>query len=328
MEAKIRKTQQRITEWYEFYEGKVYVSRSGGKDSDVLGDIIKKLYPDVPQIFIDTGLEYESVRKHGKEVSTKVLKPAMPFTNVIKRYGYPIISKDVSQTIYELQNAKEKGGNPEYRMKKINGELLDKYGNPSQFNMPQYKFLLDAPFKISHMCCDEMKKKPAKKYEKDTGSHVFLGIMACEGKMRKNKYLNSGCNAFDLKRPTSQPLSFWTEQDILQYIKLYSVDIAKAYGQVVHMDQDGMTYYDSIFTDSLTLITTGDKRTGCAFCLFGINSDKERLLRLKQREPEKYDYIMRGGKFNEKGFWQPHNGLGFKFVVDWLNEHGNLNIRY
>ena len=80
--------------------------------------------------------------------------------------------------------------------------------------------------------------------------------------------------------------------------------------------------------DGMELTTTGAKRTGCVFCMFGITQDTERFLRLKEVEPKKYDYIMRGGKFDEQGLWIPYNGLGYKFVIDWLNEHGNLDIKY
>jgi 3'-phosphoadenosine 5'-phosphosulfate sulfotransferase (PAPS reductase)/FAD synthetase len=41
LDVKIRKTELRIQELYEKFDGQVYVSRSGGKDSDVLGDIVK-----------------------------------------------------------------------------------------------------------------------------------------------------------------------------------------------------------------------------------------------------------------------------------------------
>lgn len=36
---------------------------------------------------------------------------------------------------------------------------------------------------------------------------------------------------------------------------------------------------------------------------------------------------MRGGEFNENGMWQPSiNGLGYWFVIEWLNINGNLRI--
>lgn len=36
--------------------------------------------------------------------------------------------------------------------------------------------------------------------------------------------------------------------------------------------------------------------------------------------------VLRGGKFGKDGNWIPHNGLGFWFVIKWLNVHGNLGI--
>ena len=164
LDVKIRKTQLRIREWYEQFNGQVYVSRSGGKDSDVLGDIVKEMYPDVPHIFINTGLEHDSVRKHGELVANETIRPEMRFDDVIMKYGYPIISKEISQTISECQKRKEKGIElASYRMNKLNGECVDKNGNLSQYNIPRWKFLLDSPFKISDKCCNVMKKKTCKK---------------------------------------------------------------------------------------------------------------------------------------------------------------------
>ena len=159
-----------------------------------------------------------------------------------------------------------------------------------------------------------MKKKPSKIYEKETNRKPFIGTLASESRGRRLSWIKNGCNAFDSKRPTSQPLSFWTEQDILNYIILYNLDIASIYGDIVEIDG--------------RLKTTGANRTGCVFCMFGITQDKDRFLRLKDEEPKKYNFVMRGGKFDESGMWIPHNGLGYKFIIDWLNEHGGLNIRY
>src|SRR5574344_187228 len=117
LSAKIRMTEQRIKAWYEYFDGQVYVSRSGGKDSDVLGDIVKKLYPDVPHIFVNTGLEHDSVMKHGIDISDEVIRPEMRFDDVIIKYGYPVISKEVAQSLYEIQRAIEKKKDiPKYRI--------------------------------------------------------------------------------------------------------------------------------------------------------------------------------------------------------------------
>lgn len=343
LQAKIQMTRQRIRAWIdEFGEDGVYVSFSGGKDSTVLLDIVRKDYPNIEAVFVNTGLEYPSVRQFAlsKENVTE-LRPTMNFRDVIIRYGYPIISKEVSQALWEAQKSVRDGRNiPIYRLKKLNGEAVDKDGNPSQYNIPQWKFLLDAPFNISHKCCDVMKKNPAKKYEKDNESVGIIATMADESRLRKEKWLKHGCNAFELKRPQSNPMSFWTEQDVLTYIHTYNLTIADAYGQVVRdWDKDGLVegqielfekYAEIIPGYELpnkTYKTTGCKRTGCIFCGFGITQDKQRFVRLSEQEPKLCDYVMRGGEFSESGMWQPSkDGLGYWFVLEWLNVHGDLKI--
>ena len=54
---------RRIIQWYEAKEGQVYVSFSGGKDSTVLLDKVRRLFPEVPAVFCDTGLEYPEIRE-------------------------------------------------------------------------------------------------------------------------------------------------------------------------------------------------------------------------------------------------------------------------
>lgn len=343
LQAKIQMTRLRIRSWVdEFGEDGVYVSFSGGKDSTVLLDIVRKDYPNIEAVFVNTGLEYPSVRQFAlsKENVTE-LRPTINFRDVIIKYGYPIISKEVSQTVYEAQISVRSGnGKYTYRMKKLDGVSTDKEGNLSSYNIPQWKFLLDAPFNISHKCCDVMKKNPAKKYEKDNESNGIIATMADESRLRQEKWLKYGCNAFDLKRPQSNPMSFWTEQDVLTYIHTYNLTIADAYGQVVRdWDKDGLTEGQIDFYEKLSDIdpscklpnysykTTGCKRTGCIFCGFGINQDRQRFVRLSEQEPKLCDYVMRGGEFSDSGMWQPSkDGLGYWFVLEWLNVHGNLKI--
>ena len=56
LEAKIKMTERRLQDWYEYYNGQVYVSFSGGKDSTVLLHIARRLFPDIKAVFVDTGL--------------------------------------------------------------------------------------------------------------------------------------------------------------------------------------------------------------------------------------------------------------------------------
>lgn len=330
LSVKIRMTQDRIRGWYEAFDGAVYVSVSGGKDSTVLDHIVKGMYPDVPSVFVNTGLEFNSVRERGMELADEVLRPKMNFVEVIKTYGYPVISKEIAKRVHEYR----KYGENCNAYKEFNGLLtIGDSDKKSFYNKEKWKFLLDAPFKISHYCCKVMKEQTAHYYEKETERKPFIGTLADESKSRKNKWLRNGCNAFEQNRPTSQPLSFWTEQDILQYIKDFNLKIADIYGDIVYYDKFG-EYTENPFGIKMDLKTTGADRTGCVFCMFGITQDTERFLRLKEVEPIKYDYIMRGGAFDTDGYWKPapdengKMGLGYKFVIDWLNEHGNLNIKY
>lgn len=98
LDSKIKMTQYRIREWVDRY-GKdgVYVSFSGGKDSTVLLDIVRKMYPNIKAVFVDTGLEFPEIREFVKTFdNVDWLKPKMNFKQVIEKYGYPMISKEVS----------------------------------------------------------------------------------------------------------------------------------------------------------------------------------------------------------------------------------------
>ena len=102
LNLKIRLTQTRIRTWVnEFGSDGVYVSFSGGKDSTVLLDIVRKMYPEIEAVFCDTGLEYPEIREFVKTFDNVTwLKPKMSFFQVCEKYGFPLISKEVSECVY------------------------------------------------------------------------------------------------------------------------------------------------------------------------------------------------------------------------------------
>ena len=328
LSAKILMTKNRIRDWYEYFDGQVYVSFSGGKDSTVLLHIARELYPDIEAVFVNTGLEYPEIRKFVKTFdNVTILRPKMRFDEVIRKYGYPIISKDTSKNVYEARK------NPKSRAASKfdeNSEYVKKYG--SHYSLSKWNPLLESDIPISHMCCNVMKKKPSKDFEKLTGKKPILATMADESLLRENQWLAYGCNAFDSKRPRSNPMSFWTEQDILQYIKENNIPIASVYGDVVYKDKDGFMYQDSICGGKLC--TTGCDRTGCIFCAFGAHLDergggRSRFERLKETHPRQYEYCIGGGEYIN-GVWQPSKeGLGMGHVFDELNKiYGKDFIKY
>ena len=108
--VKIRKSQLRIKEWYEHFDGMVYVSFSGGKDSTVLAHLVHDLYPDVPLVFSNTGLEYPEIQSFARKMGAEFVRPKMMFSEVISKFGYPIISKEVADAIYYARKIHNGGG--------------------------------------------------------------------------------------------------------------------------------------------------------------------------------------------------------------------------
>ena len=107
---KIMITQTRIMDWYQHYDGNVCVSFSGGKDSTVLLHIARQLYPDIPAVFSDTGLEYSAIREFVKTWdNVDIIHPDMNFGQVITTYGYPIIGKEVAEAIYYARRIRPSG---------------------------------------------------------------------------------------------------------------------------------------------------------------------------------------------------------------------------
>lgn len=99
LQAKVLMTQQRIREWYNYWYGEVYISFSGGKDSTVLTHLVHDMYPEVPLVFANTGLEYPEIQAFAREMGAEFVRPKMRFDEVISKYGYPIIGKEVAEAI-------------------------------------------------------------------------------------------------------------------------------------------------------------------------------------------------------------------------------------
>jgi 3'-phosphoadenosine 5'-phosphosulfate sulfotransferase (PAPS reductase)/FAD synthetase len=276
LEVKIEKSKQRIKEWYEAFDGQVYVSFSGGKDSTVLLHLVRSMYPDAPAVFVDTGLEYPEIKEFVRTVENvtwlhpKYRKVKASFRWVIEKYGYPVVSKEHSFRVRKLRHQ----------------NLTDDYRQKQMVRLGGWKTLLNAPFECSEQCCNVMKKTPCKAYEKETQRAMFTGEMADDGMGRLQQYINNGCNAFDLKRPKSTPLGFWTEQDIWDYIHQKVVPYSRIYDM-------------------------GEDRTGCMFCMFGchLEGTPNRFQRMKKTHPQLYNYCMKP--------WS-EGGLGLASVLDFI----------
>ena len=111
LDRKIQITQTRIIEWYQHYNGQVCVSFSGGKDSTVLLHIARQLYPSIPAVFSNTGLEYPEIQRFVKSFdNVDIVTPSMNFGEVISTYGYPLIGKEVAEAIYYARRIRPSEG--------------------------------------------------------------------------------------------------------------------------------------------------------------------------------------------------------------------------
>jgi 3'-phosphoadenosine 5'-phosphosulfate sulfotransferase (PAPS reductase)/FAD synthetase len=319
---KIELSNKAIKDYYEFLNGRVYISISGGKDSTVLLDLVRHLYPNVKAMFLDTGLEHPENRDFIKSLhNVDWVKPKKNFVQVIDEEGYPIPTKAQAQHILEAQTT-----NSNYlRRVRLKGKPIGLEKDWKKFhilhpkikreehyqlyiaehpNEPYYfkgrisecwRFLAvpdengKYPFNVSNKCCDILKKNPAKEYNKKTRLFPITGEMAVDSVHRKDEYLKHGCNALSSGKIKSTPLGFWTEKDIWEYIHRFNLSYSDAYKH-------------------------GLERTGCMFCLFGIAEEKvSRFTIMKQYHPQLYDYCM--------------NKLGIKQVFDIL-EQNNVKLKY
>lgn len=293
LEMKIKKSKQTIIDWYDHYKGEVFVSFSGGKDSTVLLHLvrqtIKEKYPDAPPVeavFSNTGLEYpEIVSFVKKQDNVTIIRPKLTYLEVVKKYGYALISKEQSQYIDEYRNTKSQ------KLKDLRWNGREK-GSGSMISK-KWRFLTDAPFKISNKCCTKLKKDPFKQFAKTSGKKGYVGIMAEESMLRIQTYVAHGCNAYDLKIPQSRPLGHWLEQDIWDYIGAYGLEISEAYTK---------HNYD---------------RTGCMWCAFGVHLEQgeNKFQKLKKTHPKIWDYCM--------------NKMGLKDVLEYIGvETGENKVNF
>lgn len=365
LDRKIQITQARIIEFHNWANGNIIVSVSGGKDSTVLADIVRKIYPETPLVFSNTGLEYPENQKIAKDMGAVFVRPSMRFDEVISTYGYPVISKSIANCIagarianttidrkYKYNLMQTSCG--KYRRTALHDKLYTEDGKRSNYNCGKWlPVARDLPIPISHYCCDMMKKHPLKDYQREHECYPILGTMAEESRDRRNGWIKTGCNAFNGKQSKSQPMSFWTEQDVLQYIVDNNIKISSVYGDIVSVDAEGNQYpANSLIGGCGKLQCTGCQRTGCVFCGFGFHLEKgeTRFQKLARTHPKQYEYCMAGGQWvdnpnydptapkmdgdwqnwNPKKIWVPSkHGLGMKFVFDEFNSiYGKNFYRY
>lgn len=285
LEDKVNDACHRIEDLYHETDGKCYVSFSGGKDSTVLLALIKlceEVYTippgAIPAVFSNTGIELgvtvdfvRLVRDSGWYQNVQVVRPEKSFDWTIKKYGKPLKSKLRSEALHRWKCANR----TQYLFDSlITGEVNGKVTIRTKLaDKDMHMVSDDFPIIASPKCCDILKKKPFRKYEKDNGiKGAMTGVRMAEGGAREMRAVERNregkmCTYTNHGVLYKLPIVDWNDEDVEKFIKEYKVPLSDAY-----------TKY-------------GMDRTGCMACPFSKFADRS-LYYLYYHEPNRYKAAM------------------------------------
>lgn len=311
LEVKVAKSKMRIIEWIEHYGSEsVYIAFSGGLGSTVLLYLVNEVCleygePAIPALFVNTRNEFPEVVRHvyrmkaaNNERFAKIVKkpysgpllfadqievrlPDRFLNQVLKEKGYLIASKKTSRCIHDARKIVAERPGDYYLSEKFQSLMNVK----NKFSVPiKYRDFIFGDIEVSAECCHVLKRAVMERYEKESGRvFPFTGEQASESNLRQGVYLKHGCNGFDMAKPKSSPLGFWTSSDLCQYALQYHIPYPECYEKIVCLDGK--------------YITTGEERTGCMICTAGIGKEKgkpvNRYQRMAMKHPVHYDYMLR-----------------------------------
>lgn len=258
LDEKIEMSVALIETWLDVFDGKAFVSFSGGLDSTVLLHLARTVYPHIPGVCADALLYPEIKQFVASTSNTHFVKPRKSFYRVTQEYGYPVVSRRVATGIDRCYS----GDETQIRLR-LHGGINPTSGKKQRQDVPRkWHYLLDAPFKVSDKCCYWLKKAPLRRAYKDFGAPM-IGTRASEGMMRTRLWLKYGCSIYKSSEPKSAPLSFWTDLDIREYIRQVNIPYCEIYDM-------------------------GYKRTGCFACMFGVHMENipNRFQRMQETHPK------------------------------------------
>lgn len=297
----------------------------GGLDSIVLGHLIRSMGYTEEQIpFVSaSSLEDISIQRVHKEMNCITVQPLKPKVKILQEEGFPVLSKRIANKINTIANPTEK--NKTVRHAIITGECgeMGHHATDSKMRLPMTYLKLfggldeegkalgyGAPtnFKVSHKCCYYLKEAPCDNWAKEHNSVPYLGLMASEGGQRADALEEHGCNYFGKTTARSCPFAFYYHSDVVHLAVDLGVHIPEIYGEV-KIGEEVNEFGDHIYT------TTGEQRTGCSMCGFGIQLEKRphRFDRLFERNPKEWEFWMKACCVDDEG-----ERYGWGRVLDYI----------
>ena len=246
------------------FNGQVYVSFSGGKDSVAMLSLVELVIPKVKCVFVMTGCESPSVCRFVREQQqyhdVEIIRPQKKLKQIFAEYGFPLVSK---QTAHDIECVRRNPYCESSRNKLWRG---NRYAIPER-----WMYLLNEPYQVSARCCFWLKHQPAYEYGKRTGRHPYIGLLASESRQRMFGYVQQGgCNMFKTSgknKPRSLPLAIWNDDDVWAYIRDRHLQLPDIYEH-------------------------GAKRTGCMGCGFGAHLNPTGIDTMRKLWPKWYEMVM------------------------------------
>ncbi len=272
MEVKVKLTKIILNHYIkENKDNGVYLSYSGGKDSSVMRRIALEIDANIPSVFCNTTNEQSEIMDYiKKQKNITTLMPKMGFRKILKKYGFPMVSKLACRKVYDLKNPTEK--NKKVRITWNDKDSLFRLANKD-------RFLVEEDFNVTAKCCDILKKEPFRRYELETGRLPVSGIIADESSQRQDAIIKGGVIS---EGKMCRPMAFWLEKDIWKYSLMNNFRFSE-------------NYYDRKVDG---VFVSADKRSGCELCLMGFRYDKnnlfeqDRLEKAKILNPKRFERLM------------------------------------
>ena len=268
-EARIMNTMAKMALHLQTHES-VYVSVSGGSDSDIIVHMIatyfREYLPKIHFVFCNTGLEYAATKRHIEEIQGKyditidTIRGESVVT-AVRKYGVPIISKAYSRIV----NGVQRNAGESY-IRSLNSTRAEGPLGLSKNQRALAQYLIDNDIRVSDKCCDVSKKKPLHKYQRLIDADLLItGERQAEGGRRA--LVHKDCFEHGKNIDKYMPLFFWNDETKQWY-----------------KEHENIRYSDCYEI-------WGMKRTGCVGCPFnsriGVDLDI-----IQEYEPNMYKACM------------------------------------